>query len=179
MEIDDKQNIQNIYNFKNIKKNSLFVCIWILPKTFIFNKLSKIKNMKYFKTLLLVKSRKYKPDTLVLKLHGHYKCVTSLDFSSCGNYIATGSGDNLAIIYCINLYDIRFKKKILTFKDATNWIYSLCFSHDDKYFATGSIDKISRIYEIDLVEGKQIIKFSFADHLKNISTVKFNSNPIS
>ncbi len=73
---------------------------------------------------------------LVAEYVGHLAPVTSVSFSSGGEFLASGSLDNT-----IKLWDIKSTKALYSFDKHTHYINSVAFSKDGKLLAFGSYDK--------------------------------------
>jgi len=77
---------------------------------------------------------------IVATLKGHTEKISSVAWSSAGNYVAAASFDNTVLLSNIA------KKKVDTLQGNSGAIYSITFSPDEKYLATGSEDNTIQIW---------------------------------
>lgn len=76
-------------------------------------------------------------------LRGHGGNITSLDFSSDGKYLVSGSNDNTA-----RIWDAATGKPLRTLSGHTAQVKGAVFSPDGKRVATVSFDKTARIWNV-------------------------------
>ena len=76
-------------------------------------------------------------------LKGHTSFVMSCSFSSDDKFVITGSGDETAMIWCVET-----GKCLKVLKDHTDYVTSCSFSSNDKFAITGSWDKTVMIWDL-------------------------------
>ena len=69
-------------------------------------------------------------------LEGHTYPVTSVAFSPCGRFIASGSADKT-----VKVWDLETVQIFQTLEGHTLLVTSVAFSPDGRFIASGSVDK--------------------------------------
>ena len=87
------------------------------------------------------------PNLNPMVLQGHEGDINTLAFSPNGHYLASGSLDNTARIWDLEVEDPDAHSLVL--RGHENWIIILAFSPDGRYLATGSWDKSARIWDLE------------------------------
>src|ERR1700754_1269679 len=67
---------------------------------------------------------------------GHIYVVSSVAFSSNGEWVLTGSHDNTA-----RLWHTQSGRELRSFQGHSDWVRCVAFSSDGKHILTGSADK--------------------------------------
>ncbi len=102
---------------------------------------------------------------LITRIEGHGEEVSSLRFSSDGNFLASASLDGSAALWQIpTLAELRRLAH-------PSIVYSVSFSHDDRLLATGSGDCTVRLW--DVAQGCELKKFNH--HTGAVFAVAFSS----
>src|SRR5262249_143457 len=110
-----------------------------MKRTLLFTMvLATIAGFGAFPTSIIAQS------TTVQVFKGHDGFVTSVDFSSDGNWVLTGSYDKTA-----RLWDINTGLEVRRFTGHTDPVQSVAFSPDVKTVITGSYDKTARLWDAD------------------------------
>lgn len=76
------------------------------------------------------------------KFSGHEQDIYSLDYSSDGRYIASGSGDRT-----VRLWDIQQNQCLLRLS-IEDGVTTVAISPDNRFLAAGSLDKSVRVWDI-------------------------------
>ena len=143
---------KNIFN--NIKRNSNYKLLLILPKKFLLLKFQKIKLKKLYTMivkLIRLKSTKL-PKHKLIELFGHKDEVRHIKFSPNNMYLATASDDNTIIIYSIDPFDEKnFGLEVMQLCYHTKTVNDVQFSQDGKYLLSGGADKIAIVYNLSYV----------------------------
>ena len=119
------------------------------------------------------------PSNFIL-LKGHSKCVTSVVFTSNGNYLFTASKDGTILKWdsktCTKVHQFnrspggkKGQKEKEKFTCHSDSIFSLAISSNSKYLASGGKDKKINIYSVD---SNELIK-SFFHHKDSITGLVF------
>ncbi|MFC1686095.1 WD40 repeat domain-containing protein [Nanoarchaeota archaeon] len=99
----------------------------------------------------------------------HPSFISGIDFSPCGNYIATSCGDNKVRIFKTSVLEQIIEK------EHPHQLNDVSFSRDGKHLATACDDKYFRIFDIKndklvnerkKLEGKSVRAVSFYKHCK-------------
>lgn len=107
------------------------------------------------------------PTALLLKtaLVGHQESVTALAFSPDGQYIATGSRDQTAILWDLN------GRILQHFVGHTGNVTQVAFTPDGQYLVTGSVDNTLKIWNL---QGE--VQRTYSGHSGTISNITFSSD---
>jgi WD40 repeat protein len=104
---------------------------------------------------------------IVNKFLGHTDPVTSVDFSSDGKYVVSGSQDNT-----IYIWDAETGEVVTgPFEGHKDEVTSVAFSPDGKHVASGSWDKTICIWDVQTGE---VVSDSFEGHRGKITCVAFS-----
>jgi len=80
----------------------------------------------------------------VIKIDGHENTVFSLSFSTCGNYLASGSADKT-----IKLWKIKEKPQLAReFKGHLSNVMAVIISYDGKWIISGGSDRTIKMWNI-------------------------------
>ncbi|PPQ87633.1 hypothetical protein CVT25_011473, partial [Psilocybe cyanescens] len=93
-------------------------------------------------------------DKQLHELQGHTHWVISVAFSSDGNYIVSGSADNLVCVW-----DAKSGEQLHKLKGHTDRVNSVAFSPDSNYIASGSNDKSVCVWNAK--SGEQLHKLQY------------------
>uniref|UniRef100_A0A8C4QI27 WD repeat, SAM and U-box domain-containing protein 1 n=1 Tax=Eptatretus burgeri TaxID=7764 RepID=A0A8C4QI27_EPTBU len=85
-------------------------------------------------------------------LEGHTSSVVTCSFSPCGNLLATGSLDKLAI-----MWNTVTGEKMLTITEHKRYVTACCFAPSPTYLITGSMDKTVKLWSF---VGPEVPKYS-------------------
>ena len=85
-------------------------------------------------------------------LTGHTDWISSVAFSSDGQTLATGSGDNT-----VRLWDVGTGTEKSVLIGHTDWVYSVVFSPDGQMIATGSRDNTVRLWDVGTSTEKSVL----------------------
>ena len=137
--------------FKKFKRNSIIKLCLLIPKTFLWLQIKRVKNKKIFKCILLIKTLKkfFVPDRQLFKLDFNSRVYNVISISPSGNFLAAIK------VLCVCIYGVNpvnsgcFQKEILKLKGHTNIITCITFSPSGDYLATGSYDNSALIYCIN------------------------------
>ena len=80
------------------------------------------------------------------QLQGHKGLIRSVDFSSDGRTLASGSADRQIKLW--DIQNIHDGKEILRLKEHENWVWSVVFSPDGQTLASGGEDNTIRIWNV-------------------------------
>lgn len=105
----------------------------------------------------------------------HSAPITSVDFSTDGSLMLSGSHDKTLKTWKIRQKKIKAQDRLLSSFNSsilghTNWIRSAQFSPDARIIVSGSDDKTVRIWDL----AKKLQLLSFTDHLDIVKDVKFH-----
>lgn len=147
----------------------------IAEKEFFINWTPKKREIDMHKTTPIVKALMFflaaffipqsliaadKPEIFVQL--GHAGDVTSVAFSSDGQYILSGGKDNT-----VKLWDVSTGKEIRTFRGHSGWVCSLAFTPDGRYAVSGSSDKTIKIWNIET--GGVVRTFSGEEEIQSMA----------
>lgn len=106
----------------------------------------------------------------VLKCHP--APTRSVDFSSNGNLLLTGSNDKTMKIFNLSGLQNNFPKVKFnsSFTGHTNWVKCARFSPDDRLIGSCGDDHTVRIFDVE--QKSNVI--TFLDHLQNVNSCKFS-----
>ena len=100
----------------------------------------------------------------VLKCHP--SPIRSVDFSSTGKFLLTGSNDKTIKIY--ELYPkVQFAS---TYKGHSNWVRCARFSPDNRLIGSCGDDNSVIIFDIE----QKTVKYRFSDHLSHVNSCRFS-----
>merc|ERR1712166_1570242 len=103
----------------------------------------------------------------VRQLLGHENGVCSVDYSSDGRFVVSGSGDKT-----VRIWDVDTGECVKILKGHTGGVRGVSFSPNNQYVISGSIDKTVRIWD---VESGDCIK-TLEGHTGSVTGVSFSPN---
>ena len=104
-------------------------------------------------------------DPLIHTIEGHANWITTVAFSPCGRYFASGSGDQT-----VRLWNAETNEELHRFEGTGCGIRSIAFSEDGRYLASGSEDTAVRLW--DAITGNFLC--SFIGHDSMVNSVAFS-----
>ena len=96
-------------------------------------------------------------------LKAHNAPIKSIDFSSDGKFIITGSNDQY-----IKLFSISERKFKANYLGHNNWVKSVRFSPDVRLIVSGSEDNTVKIWDVN----KYCVVNTYIDHLQPVNAVR-------
>jgi WD40 repeat protein len=115
--------------------------------------------------LISERNRDWQTETMILD--GHTGGVNSVAFSSDGNRIVSGSGDDT-----VRIWDVVSGVVLHILKGHTHDVNSVAFSSDSNRIVSGSSDKTVRIW--DAVSG--VALHTLEGHTRRVNSVAFSSD---
>lgn len=101
------------------------------------------------------------------RLIGHAGPVYSVDWSKCGRFILSGSGDGT-----VRLWSAPLKTNVVAYRGHNYPVWSVEFSAVDHYFASGGYDRTARAWSTERTSPLRI----FAGHLADVDAVRWHPN---
>ena len=98
-------------------------------------------------------------------LKAHNAPIKSIDFSSDGKFIITGSNDQY-----IKLFSISERKFKANYLGHNNWVKSVRFSPDVRLIVSGSEDNTVKIWDVN----KYCVVNTYIDHLQPVNAVRWS-----
>ncbi len=100
---------------------------------------------------------------------GHEGDVTSVAFSSDGQWLASGSNDK-----AVKLWSVSSTRSLVhTYAGHESWVTSVAFSVDGQWLASGSDDNTVKLW---LVSGAQSLIHTYTGHENGVTSVAFSSD---
>ena len=112
-----------------------------------------------------------------LRLKGHSKDITSIRYSPCGSYLATGSCDRIILIYGVIEGKKNFGKVITSLIGHTDSILSIEYSPIGNLLASGGNDCCGIVYKLDNLVydiNANVEQFKLDGHSNTIYSVCFS-----
>jgi WD40 repeat protein len=105
------------------------------------------------------------PPGLRMTIEDKQGAITSLAFCRNGNYLASGSYDNI-----VKLWDVKTGRRRASLKGHTNAVLCLACSPDGKTLASGSMDRTIKLWDVET--GKELA--TLKGHPSYLHTVAFS-----
>jgi WD40 repeat protein len=109
----------------------------------------------------------------------HRQAVYDLAFSTDGNYLASASHDQFAVVRDVRMLDVTGVARNSVGLQHISYVYSVTFSPDGQHFATGSRDSVVRLWQMpqeNLQSLSQQTPRYLRGHATWINTVRFSPN---
>merc|ERR1712166_1383984 len=103
----------------------------------------------------------------VRQLLGHEGEVYSVDYSSDGRFVVSGSYDNT-----VRIWDVDTGECMKILKGHTDWVNGVSFSPNNQYVVSGSKDKTVRIWDVDTGDCIKTLE----GHTNRVIGVSFSPN---
>jgi WD40 repeat protein len=113
------------------------------------------------------------------RMQDHRQAVYDLAFSTDGNYLASASHDQFAVVRDIRMLDVTGVARNSVGLQHISYVYSVTFSPDGQHFATGSRDSVVRLWRMphsNLNELARQKPLYLRGHATWINTVRFSPN---
>ena len=82
------------------------------------------------------------PDETIKTFEGHKGGVNSVDYSSDGRFVVSGSST-------VRIWDVDTGECVKTLEGHTNWVDGVSFSSNNQYVVSGSTDSTVRIWDVE------------------------------